>query len=279
MIDFVLKMTDDEDGGGGYHEDGQYDEGDGECNRSGSRGGGRRAQSADRSRLSSSSGRRSLASSRPGSGSGSAFGSGFGSGTAAAARRSRSPDRSRRAGSPGGASPQLALGGRSGGGSSKSRAANPNGNAPLLRFEAWGLKADTPYRFHIQAVNGHGRGLWGHDATLRTSSVREYVWKHDGDENGVLYWLGTGGPERQRHTYRNPAKDGTVAVVASHPVSSSTAHWMFVGRSNARAYIDCRHPGTWLAVDLRRYALRPSRYVCRCCLLCIYMPALDRSLE
>jgi hypothetical protein len=35
-----------------------------------------------------------------------------------------------------------------------------SGNAPLLRFEAWGLKADTPYRFHIQAVNGQGRGLW-----------------------------------------------------------------------------------------------------------------------
>jgi hypothetical protein len=60
---------------------------------------------------------------------------------------------------------------------------------------------------------------------------------------GVLYWLGTGGPERRRHPYRNPAKDGKVTVVASHSVSSSTAHWMFVGRSNARAYIDCRHPG------------------------------------
>jgi len=78
---------------------------------------------------------------------------------------------------------------------------------------------------------------------MRTSSTREFVWKRDGDENGVLYWLGTGGPERRRHPYRNPAKDGKVAVVASHSVSSSTAHWMFVGRSNARAYIDCRHPG------------------------------------
>ena len=41
-------------------------------------------------------------------------------------------------------------------------------------------------------MNGQGRGLWGHDATLRTSSVREFVYKRDFDENGVLYWLGTG---------------------------------------------------------------------------------------
>ena len=68
---------------------------------------------------------------------------------------------------------------------------------------------------------------------------------------GVLYWLGTGGPERRRHSYRNPAKDGKVAVVASHSVSSSTAHWMFVGRSNARAYIDCRHPGALKSNDSR----------------------------
>lgn len=54
-----------------------------------------------------------------------------------------------------------------------------------------------------------------------------------------------------------------MGVVASHGVSKSTAHWMFVGRSNARAYIDCRHPGTWLAIDLRRHALRPTRYSLR----------------
>ena len=73
----------------------------------------------------------------------------------------------------------------------------------------------------------------------------------------------TGGAERRRRPYRNPAKDGLVGVVASHGVSKSTAHWMFVGRSNARAYIDCRHPGTWLAIDLRRHALRPTRYSLR----------------
>jgi hypothetical protein len=156
---------------------------------------------------------------------------------------------------------------------------------PLLRFEAWGLKSDTPYRFHVQAVNGQGRGLWAHDAALQTSTNREFVYTRDFDENGVLFWLGTGGAGR-RHSYRNPAKAGDVSVIASHPVSSSTAHWMFVGvptclltcslfvlpsdmlgrwagRSNARAYIDCRHPGSWLAVDLRAWRLQPTKYTLR----------------
>ena len=52
-------------------------------------------------------------------------------------------------------------------------------------------KRDDRRRLWAQ-VNGQGRGLWGHDATLRTSSVREFVYKRDFDENGVLYWLGTG---------------------------------------------------------------------------------------
>ena len=133
----------------------------------------RRAKSADRS----GSSRRQQH--RPAS----AFGSGFGNGaSSAAARRSRSADRARRpgssasnsaaasgSGSSAAANQQLALakqrrpnrsttGGRGGGGGGGK--GQKSQNAPLLRFEAWGLKADTPYRFHIQAVNGQGRGLW-----------------------------------------------------------------------------------------------------------------------
>ncbi len=126
-----------------------------------------RARSADRSRHS-----------RPAS----AFGSGLGHGAvSAASRRSRSADRSRQ--SRASSSPlihgsqsvlakqQLALAKQERRGDrstaversqSQSSAGTGNGpgNSPLLRFEAWGLKADTPYRFHIQAVNGQGRGLW-----------------------------------------------------------------------------------------------------------------------
>jgi hypothetical protein len=52
-------------------------------------------------------------------------------------------------------------------------------------------------------------------------------------------------------------------VLASHRVSSSTAHWMFIGRAPARAYIDSRTPGAWLAVDLRRWSCKLTHYTLR----------------
>ena len=139
-----------------------------------------RARSADRSRHL-----------RPAS----AFGSGLGpDAVSAALRRSRSADRSRqsRASSspliqgsqPALAKQQLALakqqrrGDRSTAverGKSSAGTENGYGNSPLLRFEAWGLKADTPYRFHIQAVNGQGRGLWVRQHICTFSQCPELV--------------------------------------------------------------------------------------------------------
>ena len=105
-----------------------------------------RARSADRSRQP-----------RPASSIGSGHGHGGGSN---AVRRSRSADRVRRSGD---LAPTLAQDSQSSLAKHKLAVAKQqrrNDNAPLLRFEAWGLKADTPYRFHIQAANGQGRGLW-----------------------------------------------------------------------------------------------------------------------
>ena len=48
----------------------------------------------------------------------------------------------------------MGMGGGGGGGGSQPK--------PLMRFEARGLVPERPYRFHVCAVNGSGRGLWGH---------------------------------------------------------------------------------------------------------------------
>lgn len=128
----------------------------------------RHARSADRSRQP-----------RPTS----AFGSGLGLGTAsAAARRSRSAGRVRQNDSSHSASAEdsrslakhtLAVAKQHR--QSSTGKDNRTGNAPLLRFEAWGLKADTPYRFHIQAVNGTGRGLWVRHDPLKRICISSFA--------------------------------------------------------------------------------------------------------
>ena len=54
-----------------------------------------------------------------------------------------------------------------------------------------------------------------YDCSLRTSTSRRFEYCQDFDENGVLHWLGTGGGmgDGRRHPYRNPAKEGRVAVL------------------------------------------------------------------
>jgi len=93
------------------------------------------------------------------------------------------------------------------------------------------------------------------------SDGMEFVYKHDLDMNGVLYWLGT---SRWTKPYVNPAELGVVQVTSvplataprSEPASS------IVGRSLCRC-VTLPNRESWFVIELCDVWLRPTAYTLR----------------
>eukprot|EP00743_Colponemidia_sp_Colp-15_P011212 GILK01012475.1.p1 GENE.GILK01012475.1~~GILK01012475.1.p1 ORF type:complete len:714 (+),score=102.50 GILK01012475.1:44-2143(+) len=87
----------------------------------------------------------------------------------------------------------------------------------------------------------------------------QFVYRHDFDENGVFFYLGTSG--RTQGQWHNPHELGQVVVHASSLGAGQLDD--FVGRD----VTNCRtrnEPGSWFAVDLGEgRLLQPSRYTLR----------------
>jgi hypothetical protein len=89
----------------------------------------------------------------------------------------------------------------------------------------------------------------------------EFVYQHDLDMNGILYWLGT---SRGTKPYCNPAELGVVTVTSvplaiaprSEPASA------IVGRSLCRC-VTLPNRESWFVIDLQNVWVRPTAYTLR----------------
>ena len=87
----------------------------------------------------------------------------------------------------------------------------------------------------------------------------QFTYHHDFDENGVLYYIGTG--EGTGEPYANPAEAGRIAVTRSSEGTANDA----AGRTDTQSsYEDLyESPGQWYKFDLgpERHAVPISKVV------------------
>jgi len=113
------------------------------------------------------------------------------------------------------------------------------------------------YRFRVRSCNGVGSSQWS-GVVEGKFLVREFKHVSPGDQNGLLYWLGT---QRGTTAYGNPAKQGLVVVTRSSDGDGETS--TAAGREPNLLCYTKNVEGSWYQFDLLKIQIRPISYSLR----------------
>eukprot|EP01084_Bolivina_argentea_P242609 406942_1 len=97
--------------------------------------------------------------------------------------------------------------------------------------------------------------FWGKLAKGQVGKY-QFVYSYDFDENGILYFLGSEGGQKQ---WKNPSLSDEVSVCSSALVKDSTEISYFVGRTTVRL-VTKPEDNAWMQVDFKDKLIQPSYY-------------------
>lgn len=121
-------------------------------------------------------------------------------------------------------------------------------------------------RFRVRALCLGMKSEWSSSVTMRTPSrliptkLQHLEYSEPFDENGVLYWIGSNGKERE---YINPYTSRDVNVTLSCKWYATDAA-VYVENKPLRLIHDANYPCSWIEIDLgREKQLIPNHYCLR----------------
>jgi len=94
----------------------------------------------------------------------------------------------------------------------------------------------------------------------RASMIPEFVYTHDFDQSGILYYLGTN--RWTQKTWSNPATTGLIQLSSSEMNPDSQPLHCFVGRTACRALL-ANIPNSWFIIDFKDHVVVPRHYSLR----------------
>lgn len=98
-----------------------------------------------------------------------------------------------------------------------------------------------------------------HISTTPSPTPRLFTYQSDFDENGVLFYLGTGGGTS---AWKNPALTGAVIATSSGMMPDSAPEAALCGREVVRC-VTAMRPDAWVQLEFKDHWLAPTHYTLR----------------